>query len=115
VLSAADGREALRLAETRAGRIDVLLADVVMPRLSGPEMARLLQRSHPETAVIFMSGYAEEAVLAQGTLGAGTDFIGKPFTVDELTARIRQLLGRRGRSRAGKPGEGSTCDFRHPG
>jgi PAS domain S-box-containing protein len=115
VLSAADGREAQRLAETRAERIDVLLADVVMPRMSGPELARLLQRSHPETAVIFMSGYAEEAVLAQGSLGAGGDFIGKPFAVDDLTARIRQLLGRRGRSRAGKPGEGSTCDFRHPG
>ena len=115
VLSAADGREAQRLAETRAERIDVLLADVVMPRMSGPELARLLQRSHPETAVIFMSGYAEEAVLAQGTLGAGSDFIGKPFAVDDLTARIRHLLVRRGRSRAGKTGEGSTCDFRHPG
>ena len=83
VLSAADGREALRIAEKRAERIDVLLADVVMPRMSGPELARLLARSHPETAVIFMSGYAEEAVLAQGALGAGGAFIGKPFEVDD--------------------------------
>jgi PAS domain S-box-containing protein len=101
VLSAADGREALRIAEPRGERIDVLLADVVMPRMSGPELARLLHRSHPETAVIYMSGYAEEAVLAQGTLGSGSDFIGKPFAVDDLTARIRQLLARSGRSRTG--------------
>ena len=115
VLSAADGREALRVAEGRAEPIDVLLADVVMPRMSGPELARLLQRAHPETVVIFMSGYAEEAVLAQGSPGAGGDFIGKPFAVDALTARIRQLLARKGRTRPGKPGGGATCDFRHPG
>jgi signal transduction histidine kinase/ActR/RegA family two-component response regulator len=100
VLSAADGREALRVAESRTEPIDVLLADVVMPRMSGPELARLLQRAHPETVVIFMSGYAEEAVLAQGSPGAGGDFIGKPFAVDALAARIRQLLARKGRTRS---------------
>ncbi len=115
VLSAADGREALRVAESRPETIDVLLADVVMPGMSGPELARRLQRSHPETAVIFMSGYAEEAVLAEGSPGEGGDFIGKPFAADTLAARIRQLLGRRGRTRAGKPGVGPTCDFHHPG
>ena len=71
VLSATDGREGLRIAEMRHERIDLLLADVVMPRMSGPDLARLLAASHPETAVIFMSGYAEEAVLSMGAPGAG--------------------------------------------
>jgi two-component system cell cycle sensor histidine kinase/response regulator CckA len=90
----------------------VLLADVVMPRMSGPDLARLLARSHPETAVIFMSGYAEEAVLSRGSPGDGDAFIGKPFEVDALCARIRLVLARNGR---GRGGEGPTCDFRHPG
>jgi two-component system cell cycle sensor histidine kinase/response regulator CckA len=115
VLSAADGREALGVAERRTEHIDVLLADVVMPRMSGQELARLLVRSHPETSVIFMSGYAEEAVLSPGAPGEGDAFIGKPFDVDALCARIQVLLARNGRTRSGRSGEGPTCDFRHPG
>ncbi len=104
MLSAADGREGLRIAERRAERIDVLLADVVMPRMSGPELARLLVRSHPETAVIFMSGYAEEAVLSRGAPGAEGAFIGKPFEVDALSARIQDVLEQKGRTRSVRGG-----------
>ncbi|MEY2668995.1 MAG: hypothetical protein RJA59_1633, partial [Pseudomonadota bacterium] len=99
VLSAADGREGLQIAERREERIDVLLADVVMPRMSGPELARQLRASHPETSVLFMSGYAEEAVLDGGAPGAEGAFIGKPFEIDALEARIRELLERKGRPR----------------
>jgi PAS domain S-box-containing protein len=99
VLSAADGREALRIAEKRTERIDLLVADVVMPRMSGPELARLLARSHPETVVIFMSGYAEEAVLPSGGPGEDVAFIGKPFEVEALCVRIQALLARSGRTR----------------
>jgi CheY-like chemotaxis protein len=92
VLSAADGREALRIAEQRSERIDVLLADVVMPRVSGPELAQMLARKHPETAVVFMSGYAEEAVLRAGSLGRGAAFIAKPFDVGELCVLLRRII-----------------------
>jgi PAS domain S-box-containing protein len=92
VLSAADGREALRIAEQRREPIDVLLADVVMPRVSGPELAQLLARKHPETAVVFMSGYAEEAVLRAGSLAHGAAFLAKPFDVGELCLLLRRIL-----------------------
>jgi len=92
VLSAADGREALRIAEHRRERIDVLLADVVMPRIAGPELAEMIARKHPETSVVFMSGYAEEAVLRVGNLRQGAAFIAKPFDVDELCKLIRSAI-----------------------
>lgn len=109
------GREALRIAEKRAERSDLLVSDVVMPRMSGPELARLPARSHPETAVIFMSGYAEEAVLPPGGPDEGVAFMGKPFEVEAPCVRIQDLLARSGRTRPGRAGEGLSCDFRHPG
>jgi PAS domain S-box-containing protein len=92
VLSAADGREALRIAEQRRERIDVLLADVVMPRIAGPELAQMIVRKHPETSVVFMSGYAEEAVVRVGSLRPGASFISKPFDVDDLCELLRTVL-----------------------
>jgi CheY-like chemotaxis protein len=92
VLPAADGREALRISEQRRERIDVLLADVVMPRVSGPEPAQMIVQKHPETAVVFMSGYANEAVLRVGSLRAGASFIAKPFDVEDLCELLRTVL-----------------------
>jgi FixJ family two-component response regulator len=63
-----------------------------MPRVSGPELAQLLARKHPETAIVFMSGYAEEAVLRAGSLGHGAAFIAKPFDVGELCLLLRRIL-----------------------
>jgi PAS domain S-box-containing protein len=113
VLSAADGREALRISEQRRERIDVLLADVVMPRISGPELAQMMVRKHPETAVVFMSGYAEEAVLRVGSLGPGASFIAKPFDVEDLCELLRSVLEKPGEA-PGPPEEDVSCPPRHP-
>jgi CheY-like chemotaxis protein len=112
VLSAADGREALRVAEQRRDRIDVLVADVVMPRMSGPELARQLRRSHPEAAVIFISGYAEEPTFREG-VDRDAAFLSKPFEVDELCQLIRAVLDRTER-RDGPRGGANSCQARHP-
>jgi two-component system, cell cycle sensor histidine kinase and response regulator CckA len=92
VLVAADGREALEVAEAHAGEIDVLLSDVVMPHLSGPDLARQFRERHPDAVVIFMSGYSEEAVVRQGDLGDRSAFVQKPYSPVELAGTIRRLL-----------------------
>ena len=91
-LAATDGREALEIASRHPGRIDVLLTDVVMPNLSGPELARRFRERFPEAIVLFMSGYAEEAVAQQGAPVDGALIIEKPHGLESVTALIRSLL-----------------------
>ncbi|HQR29061.1 MAG TPA: response regulator [Anaeromyxobacteraceae bacterium] len=115
VLAAADGREALELAERRRERIDALVTDVVMPRVSGPELARRLAPTHPEAVVVYMSGYAEEAVLRAGGAAPAGAFIAKPFEVSDLCALLRGLLGAEAQA-ARPPGTPpDPCLSRHPG
>lgn len=92
VLTAADGEEALRLAESYAGPIDAVLADVVMPGLTGPELADRLVRTRPTTKVVFMSGYTTEAIAKYGLLQSGAPFVGKPFTPALLLEKLREAL-----------------------
>jgi signal transduction histidine kinase/ActR/RegA family two-component response regulator len=92
VLQAGDGEAALELAGRHAGRIDVLLSDVVMPRMSGPELARSFRARYPGAAVVFMTGYAEEAVARHGALGEGDMVIEKPGGLDSVPAVLRSLL-----------------------
>jgi len=94
VLTAADGHEAMELARTHPGRIDLLVSDVVMPRVGGPELARALRRADPSLRVLFMSGYSADA-LREGQDVPGSEFVPKPFTPDELARRVRELLDRR--------------------
>ena len=90
VLAAADAARALEL-EAAAERIDLLLSDVVMPGMSGIELAREIRAKRPETRVLLISGYTEESV---GSSGPGSlDLLGKPFTDNELLTRIRSILG----------------------
>jgi nitrogen-specific signal transduction histidine kinase/CheY-like chemotaxis protein len=90
-LSAADGVAALRLLE-EGERVDVLLSDVVMPNLSGPDLARRFRVWFPEAVVVFMSGYAEEAVAQQGAAAEGDAVVEKPNGLDTVAAVIRGLL-----------------------
>ncbi|MBA3346927.1 MAG: response regulator [Actinobacteria bacterium] len=90
VLEAADGGEALGLG--RAHRVDLLLTDMVMPKLGGSEVAEQLRLATPELKVIYMSGYADGGILANGTLHAGTELIEKPFAFADLLARVRRVL-----------------------
>jgi CheY-like chemotaxis protein len=91
VIEAEDGVTALEVARTHRGLIDLLLTDVVMPRMSGPELAAELQRELPGLRVLFMSGYARDA-FDGGALGADVNFLAKPFTPDRLASRVRQVL-----------------------
>jgi two-component system, cell cycle sensor histidine kinase and response regulator CckA len=92
VLEAADGPSALRVAEEQSGKIDLLLTDVVMPGMNGGELARRLRRLRPGIRVVFMSGYSAEAVAMHGELSPGAAFLQKPFSVEELTERLRDAL-----------------------
>ncbi|MCC6751874.1 MAG: PAS domain S-box protein [Deltaproteobacteria bacterium] len=92
LLEAPGGREALEVHARHSGSIDLLLTDVVMPAMSGPELAQALRARQPELRVLFMSGYADGAVSSHGALVAGTHFMEKPLTVEELTRRVRRAL-----------------------
>ena len=95
VLDARSGPEALRICAEHRNAIDLLVTDVVMPRMSGVELARRLKSEAPEVKVLFMSGYSGQEIVQRGILRAGVDFLPKPFTPGELAARVRQALDRR--------------------
>jgi two-component system, cell cycle sensor histidine kinase and response regulator CckA len=92
VLAAGLGSDALRLAEQYDGVIHLLVTDIVMPHMSGPEVARRLSPLRPDMKVLFMSGYAGEDVLAHGLSLRGTVFLQKPFTPSVLLSKVRELF-----------------------
>ena len=92
VLVAASGAEALALAERHEGPIHLLLTDVVMPEMNGRELAHRLASLRPDARVLYMSGYADEAIAQHGVLDPGTAFLQKPFTPDGLARKVREVL-----------------------
>jgi PAS domain S-box-containing protein len=93
VLPASGGAEALRIAESHAGPLQLLVSDVMMPRMTGPELATLLRGIRPEMRVLFVSGYTDsEIVRGGGELEPGTDFLQKPFTREQLANKVREVL-----------------------
>ncbi|MFQ5576025.1 MAG: PAS domain S-box protein [Anaerolineae bacterium] len=92
VLEAADGQEGLQLALEYTGEIDLLLTDVVMPKLGGKALADQLQTVRPGTRVLFASGYTADAIDNQGVLNEGVAFIQKPFSPAALAQKVRQIL-----------------------
>jgi two-component system, cell cycle sensor histidine kinase and response regulator CckA len=88
VLGAASGKEALAIAKEYAGRIDVLITDVLMPGLAGPQLADSLRGSRPGLKVIFVSGDAE----AKHVLGLGDALLQKPFSLKMLSCKVREVL-----------------------
>ena len=92
VLTARHGRDALMLAGEHGGAIDLLLTDVVMPEMSGRELAETLQDRLPDLKVLFMSGYTDDEVLQRGVSGADAPLLRKPFATEELVRRVRTLL-----------------------
>jgi two-component system, cell cycle sensor histidine kinase and response regulator CckA len=93
VLSAQDAEEALLLMSQHGGVIDLLLTDVVMPGLNGLELAQRVAAARPQIRVLFMSGYADHAVVQRDIIDAGRPFLQKPFAPDRLLARVKDVLG----------------------
>jgi PAS domain S-box-containing protein len=92
VLAAADGDEALQLAARHAGKLDLLLTDVVLPRVSGQALARELAATWPTIKVLFTSGYTDDTIVHHGVLEPGVHFLSKPFTAADLTRKVREVL-----------------------
>jgi PAS domain S-box-containing protein len=94
VLTAANGFEAAHLCDHYCNGIDVLVTDIVMPQMNGPELAARLKRRQPKLPVLYMSGYSGRVMAHHHLLDGGAAFIEKPFTSIELTRRVRELLDR---------------------
>jgi signal transduction histidine kinase/ActR/RegA family two-component response regulator len=92
VVEAPNGEEALQLAEAYHGPIHLVLTDVVMPRMSGRDLAHKVLTSHPEAKVLFMSGYTDDAVVQHGVQTQEVSLLRKPFTPFALAARVREVL-----------------------
>jgi nitrogen-specific signal transduction histidine kinase/CheY-like chemotaxis protein len=93
VLEAKHGHEALLVSERHDGPIHLMLSDVVMPRMSGRELAEQLSPTRREMKVLYMSGYTDDAIVHHGVLDEGMAFIEKPFTPNALTRKLREVLG----------------------
>jgi two-component system cell cycle sensor histidine kinase/response regulator CckA len=92
VLEAVRGEDAVRMATQHRGRIHLLLADVVMPEMSGPQALERIRAQHPNVKVLFMSGYTDEAMVHHGILDSGVPFLQKPFLPETLVRKVREVL-----------------------
>jgi two-component system cell cycle sensor histidine kinase/response regulator CckA len=91
-LEAANGGEALIACEKYKEKIHLLVTDVVMPGMSGRELSERLLPLHPEMKVLYMSGYTDDTILRYGVLEGEINFVQKPFSVEALTQKVREVL-----------------------
>jgi CheY-like chemotaxis protein len=92
VLMASNAGEALLISEQHTGFIHLMLTDVVMPRMSGPDLVERLAPWHPEMKVLYVSGYTDDAIAQHGVLDPGVALLQKPFSVESLLSKVRQVL-----------------------
>ena len=92
VMEAENGEVGLKIADAHNGPIHMMITDVVMPGMSGRELAKRLMQVRPETKVLYLSGYTEDAIVHQGVLETGTAFLQKPFTLQTLSRKVREVL-----------------------
>jgi len=96
VLTAGDGREAAAICDEHEGAISLLISDIVMPRLNGRGLVEHVRKARPRTNVLMISGYADDAVLSHGISLDSSCFLQKPFTFQDLGAKIRAILDKNG-------------------
>ena len=94
VIVASNGEEGLNICRDSKESIDLLITDVVMPQMGGRELSEQVLDIRPETKVLFMSGYANDAIVRHGVLADNLSFIQKPFLPDTLAAKTREVLDR---------------------
>ncbi len=94
IVEAHDTPEAIQIMENREERIDLVITDVLMPGMKGRELIERLAELRSDFKVLYMSAYTEDAAINIGVLSPGTEFIEKPFSPEELTAKVHQVLGR---------------------
>jgi PAS domain S-box-containing protein len=92
VLEASHGDEASHICEQHKGPIHLMVMDVVMPGMNGRQLAKSLEPHHPEMKVLYMSGYTDNAIVHHGILEKGLSFLQKPFTMDGLVRKVREVL-----------------------
>jgi CheY-like chemotaxis protein len=92
VISAGSAEEALRKAREHEGAIELLVTDVVMPDMHGPQLAALLSSLKPDMKILYVSGYSENDISDQGVLDSGLDVLQKPFTRQTLGQKVREIL-----------------------
>lgn len=93
VLEAENADNALQLAANRRDPIQLLLTDVIMPQMNGRDLYQKISRFYPDIRVLFMSGYTNNVIAHHGVLEEGVNFLQKPFTVESLTRKVREVLG----------------------
>ena len=92
VLQVSDAEEALKLGQNKQVKIDLLFTDMIMPVMSGRELAEAFRSLHPNIKILFQSGYADDTVLRQGVLQTEVPFLQKPFSIETLEKKIRNLF-----------------------
>jgi CheY-like chemotaxis protein len=101
VLETANGEEALSVSRGHAGEIKLLVTDMVMPGMSGRQVAEALEQQRPAMRVLYLSGYTENAIVQRGTLGTDLPFLQKPYTMQGLLRKVRQLLDQPAKDQSG--------------
>jgi two-component system cell cycle sensor histidine kinase/response regulator CckA len=99
VVEARGAMEAIQIMKNRGDQIDLVITDVLMPGMKGRELVERLAELRSDLKVLYMSAYTEDAAINIGVLNPGTEFIEKPFSPDELAAKVRQVLGRTTKTR----------------
>jgi len=92
VLEATEGEEAIRLVAAHGDQIDLLISDVVMPKMSGRELWNNLRKRMPKLKVLFISGYTDDSIVRHGVIDGDVAFLQKPFTMRALSSKIREVL-----------------------